>query len=168
MVLESAALSTLAGVLCSGSVAAACALAPLAVDPLDGTRRDIYAGRGKAVEVSFRNLSERADVDAFPEPPMTLRSLRSGAACEVDGGVWARRSVHLSADEKTLLVQEYSGSNDRLLFYDTATCKQRAGIDISGAQWSIDGGRIVVQRARARATYALDARCMPRRLRAVK
>lgn len=164
--LRSAALSILFGALGTGGLACACAMAPLPVDPVDASRRDVYAGKGKAVEVSFRNLSERAEVDVFPEPPMTLRRLRSGRVCEVDGGAWARRSLHLSTDERVLLVQEYSGSNDRLVFYDTATCKRRAEIDVSGAQWSVGADRIVVQRERGRTTYTLDARCIPRRLAA--
>jgi len=42
--------------------------------------------------------------------------------------------VHLSKDEKVLMVQEYSGSNDSLVFYGTVNCKELRRLDISGAR----------------------------------
>jgi len=88
-----------------------------------------------------------------------------------------RQSVYLSADENTLLVQEFSGSNDSLVLYDTATCKKRSGIDVSGARWKVSGNRIAVGRqcsgedmktCRSLNEFALDKFCKPKRTRAPK
>jgi len=106
----------------------------------------VFAGQGRAVVVEFINETGRANVDEFPEPPLTIRR-GAGAACEVDGGIWVRRSAHLSKDERVLMLQEYSGSNDSLVFYDTSNCKELRRLDISGARWELRSGQLLVGRA---------------------
>ena len=99
-------------------------------------------GYGKRVEVRFKTESGRDDVEVFPEPPLVI--INDGHACEVDGGVWVRVSVHLSDNEDVLMVQEFSGSNDELVFYDTSTCKELRRIDVSALRWWLEGSQLLL------------------------
>jgi hypothetical protein len=148
-----------------------CALTRVSIDPIDSNRTDLFVGKGKTIEVQFRNESTRPVVDVFPEPPLTVSNQASGRSCEIDGGVWVRKSVFLSPDEKILVVQEFSGSNDHLVFYDTNTCEKRREIDVSTAQWKISNDRISIghgcsgedmQTCRSRRVFILDKLCKPK------
>jgi len=123
-----------------------CALTQVPINPIEPARNDIFVGKAATLELRFRNESARQGVDVFPEPPLTVHHSASGESCDIDGGIWVRRSVYLSADEKILLVQEFSGSNDQLVFYDTTTCKKRSEIDVSGARWKIANNQISIGR----------------------
>ncbi|MEW5757786.1 MAG: hypothetical protein AB1810_15970 [Pseudomonadota bacterium] len=114
------------------------------IDPIQPSRLDVFVGKGNTIALEFHNENPNPAVDVFPEPPLTVRHIPSGHSCEIDGGVWVRRSVYLSADEATLLVQEYSGSNDHLVFYRTRSCKKIHEIEVSGALWKISGNELAI------------------------
>jgi hypothetical protein len=105
--------------------------------------KEFVGGRGQ-VKVHFQNFNGRADVEVFPEPPLTIET--DAGRCEVDGGIWVRGSVHLSGSGRVLMVQEYSGSTDELVFYSTRSCKEVVRIDVSGAKWTMSGERLLVGR----------------------
>lgn len=105
--------------------------------------KDFVGGHGR-IKVHFQNYNERADVEVFPEPPLTIQA--GDGRCEVDGGVWVRSSVHLSSSGRVLMVQEYSGSADELVFYSTQSCKEELRIDVSGAKWAMSGERLLIGR----------------------
>lgn len=101
-----------------------------------------FVGSKGPVKVHFQNYNGRADVEVFPEPPLIIQD--GDGRCEVDGGVWVRNSVHLSSSGRMLMVQEYSGSADELVFYSTDNCKETLRIDVSGAKWTMSGERLVI------------------------
>ena len=153
--------------------AAACdgPLQPLAIQQKSPESTLVFTGKGSAVTVEFINETGRANVDEFPEPPLTIRR-KEGAACEVDGGIWVRRSAHLSKDEKVLMLQEYSGSSDSLVFYDTANCKELRRLDISSARWELSGDQLLIGKScsgQAVSTcnrverFEFDQSCLPKR-----
>lgn len=109
-----------------------------------GSTKDFVGGQGR-VKVHFQNYNERADVEVFPEPPMTIQA--GDGRCDVDGGVWVRNSVYLSGSGRVLMVQEYSGSSDELVFYSTQACKEELRIDVSGAKWAMSGERLLIGRS---------------------
>jgi hypothetical protein len=132
-----------------------------------GSTKDFVGGQGK-VKVHFQNFNERADVEVFPEPPMTIQA--GDGRCDVDGGVWVRNSVYLSGSGRVLMVQEYSGSSDELVFYSTQTCKEELRIDVSGAKWAMSGERLLIGKGCTLdavancpkvVTYALDKNELP-------
>lgn len=106
-----------------------------------GATQDFVGERGR-VKVLFQNFNGRADVEVFPEPPLTIQA--GDGRCEVDGGVWVRNSVYLSGSGRVLMVQEYSGSSDELVFYSTQSCKEQLRIDVSGAKWALSGERLLI------------------------
>ncbi len=132
------------GVYISPVACSNCSFSRLSVDPVDPTTKEHFIGKGRNIEVLFRNESKNQVVDVFPEPPMTIRNRVSGLSCEIDGGIWVRRSVYLSNDEKTLIVQEYSGCNGFLVFYDTGTCKKVDELDVSHGHWKISENLISI------------------------
>jgi hypothetical protein len=99
-----------------------------------------FVANGDRIEVHFRSYTERADIDAFPEPPVTIVNRITNEQCIInDGGIWVRAEVYLSNDERVLLVNEFSGSGSDLISYDTSTCQQIKQMDVSDMHWSIDG-----------------------------
>jgi hypothetical protein len=128
----------------AGGGAAACegALAQVQIDPVEPGRTDVFTGKGRTVEIRFTSDTGQADPDVFPEPPLVVRNLASGAECKINGGIWVRRSVWLTADERGVVVEEYSGSNDRLAVYDTASCKELSALDVSEARWQVADGQL--------------------------
>lgn len=140
---------------------AQCQLNLLPIEPLAQDQRGIYAGKQGSVEVRFINEKD-GEPEAFPEPPMTIANLDSGKRCELDGGIWLRKAIYLSADGNTLMAQEYSGSADHLNFYDTRTCRKSGSVDVSQAKWHLALGSIKVHRQGAQVkTISLNAFCMP-------
>lgn len=144
-----------------------CTLTPLSIAPLAG-RNDVYVGHGRNISLEFRNEKNEGPVDVFPEPPLVIYHRPSGSTCAIEGGVWVRHSVFISADEKVIITLEFSGSNDSLNFYDTSTCGRFASIDVSGARWEISTGRITVSHgpgtpAKRSNTlrFTLDTACRP-------
>jgi len=99
-----------------------------------------FAARGQNVSVIFQSDHNMADIDSFPEPPVIVRHEKSGSSCEiVEGGIWVRSELYLSADERYVLMNEYSGSSADLVSYDTQTCREINRFDVSGMHWDIDG-----------------------------
>lgn len=130
--------------------------------------KDFVGERGR-VKVHFQNFNERGDVEVFPEPPMTLQV--GDGRCDVDGGIWVRNSVYLSGSGRVLMVQEYSGSADELVFYATQSCKEELRIDVSGAKWAMSGERLLIGKGCSKAavaecpnvvTYELDKNELPK------
>jgi uncharacterized membrane protein len=116
----------------------------LPVSAAQPDRRE-YVGVGKRVELRVPN--ERTDVepDAFPEGPLKIKQVASGSSCNLAAGdVRVRNSIYLSEDESRLLVQEYSGSNDALVLYDTASCRKLTQLDVSGSKWKLQPPGVVV------------------------
>jgi hypothetical protein len=151
-----------------------CKLNKLSIDPISPSNRDHLVGSGKFVDLDFINERVAEPVEVFPEPPLTVRQKATGKKCEIDGGIWVRNAVYLNDNEAVLATQEYSGSNDRLVFYDTATCKKKAELDVSGAVWELKASEVLVGRhctdknlssCRAIQRYRLDAQCNPKRAR---
>ena len=103
-----------------------------------------FVGEHGRVKVHFQNYNGRADVEVFPEPPLTIQA--GDGRCDVDGGVWVRSSVHLSGSGRVLMVQEFSGSADELVFYSTESCREQLRIDVSGAKWAMSGERLLIGR----------------------
>jgi len=121
-----------------------CGWRPLAVAAAQADRRE-YVGKGERIELHLSN--ERTDVepDVFPESPLRIKQIAGGGGCEIPAGdIRVRNSLHLSADETRLLIQEYSGSNDSIVLYDTGTCSQLAQLDISGAKWILQPQGLLV------------------------
>jgi hypothetical protein len=121
-----------------------CGMRNLSIAPVEKTEFERYAGSGRKVQVEFRNERRGADVEVFPEPPLVVRDRQRRKSCEIDGGNWARSGVFLSNDERHLLLLEFSGSNEALVLYDTATCRRLQEIDVSAGRWRVEPSRVVV------------------------
>ena len=107
--------------LLSASAQADCAYRALAIEPETPA---LYVGIGERVRVEFDNYKLDGEVNSFPEPPLRIRAVQGGKACEVEGGIWLRNAVLLDAGEQRLLVQSFSGAGGELTFYDTSSCAQ--------------------------------------------
>jgi len=147
------------------AAAAHCRLDKVAIDPLDGPHGDRWRGAHAGVDVLFHNDVADHPVTVFPEPPMTVRVAAGAHECRVDdGGVWARDGVWLSADGRTLVTSESSGSALDLVFRDTGTCAKVGTVDVSGLQWRIQGAALVLRRTSGKGAdrrVRLDATCRP-------
>jgi hypothetical protein len=121
-----------------------------------------FAGRAGALEVRLESGRDGPDVQSFPDSALAIR--RGDARCEVEGGVWQRAGMFVSADRRTLAALESSGSNDTVVFVDTASCRRVGTVDVSGTRWQFVPGRIEATPAgsggRPRA-HPLDAACRP-------
>ncbi|PTT87820.1 hypothetical protein DBR42_10885, partial [Pelomonas sp. HMWF004] len=140
-------------------------LQPVAIEPAATEPTDNYIGRTSMLEIRFHNNKTSGPVDAFPEPPLTVKRLDTQTECTIqDGGIWVRRHVWASRTGGTLVTHEYSGSNDELVFYDTRNCARTAVIDVSDARWAIEGGVVTKSPAQAGkrpSRVGLDAACLP-------
>lgn len=155
---------------CAG---ARCRLERVPVVEAPGDPSGEYLAKRGSIEIVFRDFGSQHPVEVFPEPPLIVRDLGTGRECRIEeGGIWVRDAVFLSADGSTLVVKEYSGSNDWLAFYGTADCGKKAEIDLSAARWEIAGDRVRVGRdcsgehfdsCRSVGIHVLDERCVPRR-----
>lgn len=149
----------LCGMLLPLFAGAHCTLNVLPIAALAPDKRNVYIGKRGDIEVRFINEKE-GEPTVFPEPPMTIRNLASGSHCEVDGGIWLRSAIYLSADGKTLMAQEYSGASDQLNFYDTRTCRKTALLDVSNAKWHLDKNTLQVLRQNSKAkSFPLNHSC---------
>jgi hypothetical protein len=147
------------------SVACACSLQPVVIEPAAVEPTDTYVGKTAQLELHFHNETLNGVVDVFPEPPLLVKQLKTQAECAInDGGIWVRQHVYTGAEGHLLVTHEYSGSNDQLNFYDTRTCKKRASVDVSNLKWVIDGGTILIiptPAAKRSLRIKLDAACLP-------
>jgi Immune protein Tsi1 len=55
-----------------------CALTRVSINPIESNRTDVFVGKGKTIEIQFRNESTKPVVDVFPEPPLTVSNQASG------------------------------------------------------------------------------------------
>ena len=121
-----------------------CVLQNIPVVSTDLLRNEVYVARKKAIEVHFRNENAPKPAEIFPDPLVTVRHLNTAKSCDIaDGdGIWSGKSVYLDANEHILILNEYSGANDTLVFYDTRNCHRLDELDVSGKRWQISGDRI--------------------------
>jgi len=104
-----------------------------------------FIGVGQRISVIFQNDSEGAEhtIEVFPEPPVIVRNHQTNTSCQIDeGGIWVRKHVYLSDDEYYLLFNEYSGSSEAFISYDTRTCEKLKRMDVSGLDWTIEGNQV--------------------------
>lgn len=147
------------------SAACACRLQWVSIDPEQAEPAETYIGKWAGFELRFHNDKTSGQVDVFPEPPVILMQLDTRAECSITaGGIWVRKHVYASADGNMLMLHEYSGSNDELVFYDPRTCRKRAVVDVSNSRWVLgDDGGLVVSPATAGqpVRISLDRMCLP-------
>ncbi len=127
-----------------GATAGSCKLKPLPIHAAAPDRKDLFIGRSSLVELQFKNDKTEGEIDTFPERPLVVRQVTSGKTCEVDGGVWVRKSVFISTADRVIVTHEFSGANDSLNFYDAFTCEKLQEIDTSKATWTVNGALITV------------------------
>lgn len=133
--------------LCFATEAAAvpaCSFSALPIETTNAERATQYRGSGKKIEVAFDNEEFEKPVESFPESKMKIRSIDKGLTCEIDGGIWVRGAVYLSADESTVIAKQFSGSNEQLNFYNTKTCARKGSIDVSNRLWVLDKNRLTI------------------------
>jgi len=100
----------------------------------------MFVGKVGHIEVRFVDASAKKDTDDFTDPPITISNRANHAQCVIDdGGVWARREIYLSGDERFLLLAEHDGSQADLVSYDTSTCRAVKRLDVSVDRWEING-----------------------------
>jgi hypothetical protein len=143
--------------------AARCALQRIEIRPLTHENGPVYVGAAAGLQLRLRNEQQSGEVTAFPEPPLEILDRRGQAQCRLVGGIWARDSVFVSADGRTLLTLEYSGAWQALLLRDVRTCRKVGEIDLSAEpMWKIETDRIVIGDASRARTVRLDDRCRVR------
>ena len=136
-----------------------CELRRLSLVSTDPLRNEIYAGMSGDIEVQFRNENAPTAADVFPEPRVTIKNRATGKSCDItDGGIWTGHSVYWDAGGRVLVLHEYSGSNDSLVFFNPTSCERLAQIDVSNNDWEILRDRIRVGRQQ----FVLDSRCVAR------
>ena len=125
-----------------------CKLQNIPVVSADPSRNNIYYGRRGNYEVQFRNENAPTPTDNFPDPMVTVKNITSGKSCDIKdaSGIWAGESVYLDMKQRVLLLNEYSGSSDTLIFYDPAQCRKLDELDVSGKRWEVASDRIRIGR----------------------
>jgi hypothetical protein len=111
----------------------------LAALTADGSR---WGGHATRVAVAFDNPERAADPEIFPEPPAVVTDREHGTRCAIDGGIWARDMVWLSADESLLALVAHSGSSAELEIYRTSDCRRTASAAVSGNGVRVSADRI--------------------------
>lgn len=135
------AVCSLSSVACSVSP---CRLTRLTAQPAADRPGEFIAAQGR-LEVIFHSDSTTAPIEVFPEPPVIVTDTVRETECRIEeGGIWIRDAVYVSKLGQTLMLKEYSGSNDWLAFYRTDDCVKIAEIDVSGARWAVVESRVVV------------------------
>lgn len=125
-----------AGDASSGAALRRVALAPVAKDG------STWGGGGRRVAVTLRNDGGSKEPDIFPEPPLVVAARKGGARCTIDGGIWTRDGVWLSADETLVATLTYSGSTSELAVYRTADCAKTAEEPVDARTLRVDADRI--------------------------
>lgn len=160
-------ISTFLTLSASSASASPCKLEILPINPISPERSDIFVGKSNLIELQFKNEKSSGTVEVFPESPLIVKQLKSNTSCAIEGGIWIRKFVFISADNHILITQEYTGSNDSLNFYDTQTCKKMKEIDVSQSSVNINHSSISITKKtgikghRKPTTYKLDASCIP-------
>ena len=143
------------------SAGGGCNWAAVVVEPIGN---GIFAGTSSAVQVRLRDERPDGRIEVFADSDLELRQLPSGAACSLSGGIWARRSLFVSGDGRTVVVLESSGSNDSLAFVDVSTCTRVGAVDVSNSHWQLRGRHVQVELVagpRQPMQVGLDADCRP-------
>lgn len=161
--LRLARLAAVVSIACSGlAQAGACHWTPVSVNPAD---KGIYSGQAAAVELRLTDDRPDARVEVFADSDLALRRLPDGPSCTLAGGVWSRKGFHVSADGRTLAALESSGSNDSLVFVDTARCARVGSVDVSNSHWTLHGRDLRLEptgaTARSKSRVRLNASCRP-------
>ncbi len=161
--------SIFAALAISAAHASDCQFVPITVFPASPEPAESFVGQAGFVEVKFANDISVVAPDAFPESPLVVKNHQSNTTCSIEGGVWARRFIFASSDNRILATKEYSGSNESLFFYDTKTCKRVGEIDLSeyDVKTSQSGAfevasKAVDSRSHKWTRYHLDPSCTPR------
>lgn len=149
--------------------ASTCSFSKMEINPITPENNNIFSGKSDFVEIRFNSEKDDANVSVFPEPPLTIINKRLGTECNIAGGTWVRGSVFISNDTSMLATQEFSGSNDSLIFYSTATCKKITTIDISNSSWELNGSKLTTIRKKSQKTattaYVIDSNCKPKKFK---
>ena len=121
-----------------------CALNKLPIRSTNPSLNKIYAGKVGSIEVRFHNENAPKPADIFPDPRVVVRNLTTAKSCYIkDGsGIWSGTAVYLDANERVLVLNEFSGSSDLLVLYDPKTCRRLAELDVSSRQWAVSADRI--------------------------
>lgn len=149
-----------------------CNFTHIPVTSTELSRNEIYTGSGQHVEIQFFNEDAPNPVDVFPEPKVIIKNKFSNKQCAITEGhgIWVGESVYLSDKESVLLLEEYSGSNASLLFFDTQSCHQLAVIDISELRWIISSDRLrlgalcrgdTLESCAEKQEYHFTSQCLP-------
>lgn len=122
----------------------ACILKNIPVASIDPSRNDIYIAKSYTFEIQFHNENAPNPADIFPDPLIKIRKIATNEFCEIiDGyGIWSGRSVYLDTSEQTLVLNEFSGSSDTLIFYNPRTCHRLMEFNVSNKLWKILADRI--------------------------
>ena len=165
----------LAGCHASKIISKDCELKKIPVVSTDPSRNETYAARTTTIEVLFRNEDAPNPAKVFPDPLVTVKNLTTAKSCDFkDYGIWA--SVYSDANERVLVLNGYSGSNDFLYFYDPKTCHKLAELNVSGKSWEISGDRIRTHQycmgddvtpCPSIQELRLDNRCLPNELKSI-
>jgi hypothetical protein len=125
----------------AGDRASGVSLARLALRPVDedGSR---WGGQGKHVAVTFDNFGRKPDPEVFPEPPAVVTNASRRTRCTIDGGIWSRDMVWLSADESLVAFVTHSGSSAQLEIYRTSNCRRTASAPVDAGTIRIREDRI--------------------------
>lgn len=153
---------------------------PLAALPAPRARpgeptRFTHGGPGWTLE--HRRAEGKPHPDAFTDGPITLVR-RDGTRCELDAGNYAA-TLWASDDGSTLADVSFSGASAELELWDTATCRVRDRLNVSGSAPVVDGDTVRFDGACELAeiegvergsclpasVWRLDGACRPVRLR---
>ena len=149
--------------------ASTCSFSKIEINPVTPENNNIFSGKSEFVEIRLNSEKDDANVSVFPEPPLIIINNKTGTECHINGGAWVRSSVFISSNTSMLATQEFSGSNDSLIFYSTATCRKITTIDISNATWELKDRKLRITRANAQGTatteYAIDSKCTPKKFK---
>jgi hypothetical protein len=126
---------------------APCGLKKVDLKPLSPNDFSKYVGKGAQVQLTFTNDEPSKPATQFNEYPLEVKNLKTKTACKIDGGIWLAKQVYIGDGEKIIVLEEDSGSNADLAFYDSATCKGVGKLDITGPKVSITESRVVSEGA---------------------
>ncbi len=173
---------TAAGVIASWPIAqiraeaaspnATCAFRRLEILPTDQIDFTRFAGRGNNIGIEFKADFGR-ETDVFPDPPAVVNRSTNKSCNIEEGGIWLRRQVYITADESHLLSDQYSGSWEVLVVYDTGTCARLGEMKLDRRLVGIDRSTVSVETDCAAAappdscvrkfSVGFDRHCVPRR-----
>ena len=151
-----------------------CTFRKLEILPTDQINFTRFLGRGNNIAIEFK-ADFGKETDVFSEPP-TVVNRSTAKSCNIEeDGIWLRREVYISADESYLLSNQYSGSWEALVVYDTGTCARLGEMKLSHRLVGIDRSTVSVETDCAaggspqpdsctrKFSVTFDRHCVPRR-----